>query len=57
MITGSCNFNHSVYVFILSCTGSLLLCVSLAVASRGYSPGAVHGLLIVVGSLTAGHGL
>ena len=57
MITGSCNFNNSIYVFISSCTGSSLLCVSLAVAGRGYSPGAVHGLLVVVASLTAGHGL
>ena len=30
---------------------------SLVVASRGYSPGEVHGLLIVVASLVAGYGL
>ena len=30
---------------------------SLVVVSRGYSLAAVHGLLIVMASLTAGHGL
>ena len=45
------------YLFIV-CAGSLLLSgFSLVVASGGYSPVAALGLLIVVASLVAGHGL
>ena len=50
-------FIYFIY-FIFGCIGSSLLHVgfSLVVASRGYSV-AVHGLLIVVGSLAVEHGL
>ena len=47
-----------IYLFIFGCAGFLLLLrVSLVVATRGYSLVAVHGLLIVVASLTVEHEL
>ena len=40
------------------CAGSSLLCrLSLVVASEGYSPVALCGLIIVVASLVGEHGL
>ena len=45
-------------LFIFGCAGSsLMLRLSLVVASRGYSLVAVHGLLIVVAFLVAEHRL
>ena len=47
------------YLFICGCAGSSLLHAGSSVVemSRGYSLVAAHGLLIVVASLVAEHGL
>ena len=46
------------YVFLFGSAVSLMLCrLSLVAASRGYSLGVVHGLLIVGASLVVEHGL
>ena len=48
-----------IYLFIFSCSGSLLLHVGFSIVAErgGYSLVAVLGLLIVVASLVAEHGL
>ena len=51
-------FLKKIIVFIFGCAGSSLLQgFSLAEVSGGCTPVAVHGLLIVVASLLAEHGL
>ena len=51
----SLHFLNFIYFFIFVCAG-LCCCFSLVVASGGYSPVAVCGILIVVASLVE-HGL
>ena len=48
----------NIYLFIFGCDGSCCCSgFSLVVASEGYSPAAVRGLLIVVASFVTEHGL
>ena len=52
---GICLF---IYILFLAVLGLCAVCgLSLAVAIRGYSLVVIHGLLIVVSSLVAEHGL
>ena len=56
----SCSFFFNIIVFIqcwLCWVFVAAQAFSLVAASGGYSPFAVHGLLIAVGSLDAKHGL